>query len=161
MAGGALNIAYGSWLLKTEAAYLDGVRYNSTTDAKIRLDALVGFDYMGFKNTTISLEVANRHIYDYESVMEVNMDFVKKDELQTALRYTQNFLNDTLDISALLSMFGSSFEDGGFSRVWLEYDIIDALNTEFGYVEYIGGDKPFLELNKDNDRFFANIKYSF
>jgi len=161
MAGGALNIAYGSWLLKTEAAYLDGVRYNSTTDAKNRFDALIGFDYMGFKDTTISLEVANRHIYEHESVMEIGMDYVEKDELQTAMRYTKNFLNDTLDISALLSMFGSSWEKGGFGRVWLEYDIVDALNTEIGYVEYIGGDKPFLDMNKNNDRFFANIKYSF
>jgi hypothetical protein len=116
---------------------------------------------MGLTNTTISVEVANRYIYDYESQMKKNMDFVEKNEMQTALRYTQNFFNDTLDISALLSMFGSSWEKGGFARVWLEYDIVDALNAEFGYVEYIGGDKPFLELNKDNDRVFANIKYSF
>lgn len=161
MAGSALNIAYGSWLLKTEMAYLDGVKYNSTSKDKNRLDALIGFDYMGFKNTTISVEVANRHIFDHESQMKANMDFVEEDELQTALRYNQNFMNDTLDFSVLLSMFGESFQNGGFGRIWCEYDIIDALNTEFGYVEYIGGDKPFLEMNKDNDRLFANIKYSF
>lgn len=161
MAGSALNIAYGSWLLKGEVAYLNGVRYNSTTDAKNRLDALLGFDYMGFKDTVISVEVANRHIYDYESQMEVQVDYVEKDELQTALRYTKNFLNDTLDFSTLLTMFGDSWQNGGFGRIWFEYDIVDALNAEFGYVEYIGGDKPFLDINKDNDRFFANIKYSF
>ena len=161
MAGSALNIAYGNWLLKTEAAYLNGIRYNSTIDSKNRLDLLVGFDYMGFRDATISVEVSNRHIYDYEIQMQSGMDYVDQDEMQTALRYTKNFLNDTLDISVLLSMFGSSWENGGFSRLWFEYDIIDALNTEFGYVEYIGGDKPFLEINKDNDRLFASLKYSF
>jgi len=161
MAGSALNIAYGNWLLKTEAAYLNGIRYNSTIDSKNRLDLLVGFDYMGFRDATISVEVSNRHIYDYEIQMQSGMDYVDQDEMQTALRYTKNFLNDTLDISVLLSMFGSSWENGGFSRLWFEYDIMDALNTEFGYVEYIGGDKPFLEINKDNDRLFASLKYSF
>jgi hypothetical protein len=161
MAGSALNIAYGSWLFKSEVAYINGVRYNSTQDDKNRLDALVGFDYMGLKNTTISLEIANRHVFDYETKMQGAMDFIERNEMQTALRYTQNFLNDTLDISALLNMFGTSWEKGGFARVWLEYDVMDALNTEFGYVEYIGGDRVFLELNKDNDRLFANIKYSF
>ncbi len=161
MAGSALNIAYGSWLLKAEAAFLNGVKYNTTTDPKNRLDALVGFDYMGFRDTTITLEVVNRHIYDYEHQMQNLSDFVQKDEMQTALRYTKNYLNDTLDISVLLSMFGSSWQNGGFSRLWLEYDVMDGVNVEFGYVEYIGGDKPFLDLNKDNDRLFANIKYSF
>ena len=161
MAGSALNIAYGSWLIKTELAYLNGVRYNSSVDAKNRLNLLAGFDYMGFKDTVISIEVANRHIYDYEPQMEGEMDYIQKDETQTAMRYTKNFLNDTLDFSSLLSMFGSSWQNGGFLRVWLEYDIIDALNIELGYVEYIGGDKPFMEVNKDNDRLFANIKYSF
>jgi hypothetical protein len=161
MLGSALNIAYGSWLIKSEIAYLNGVRYNTTEDAKNRLDILVGFDYMGFKNTTLTLELANKHIYNHEHAMESSMDFVEKNEMQTAFRYTESYLNDTLDLSFLLSIFGSSFENGGFARVWFDYDIADALGAEFGYVEYIGGDKPFLEMNKNNDRLFANIKYSF
>jgi len=161
MAGSALNIAYGSLLLKTEVAFLNGVRYNTTRDAKNRLDMLVGFEYMGFKDTVISLEVANRHIYDYESQMKNMADFVEKDEMQTALRYTENFLNDSLDFSVLLSMFGDSWQNGGFGRVWFEYDIKDGVNAEVGYVDYIGGDKPFMDANKDNDRLFAQLKYSF
>jgi len=161
MAGSALNIAYGSWLLKSELAYLKGVRYNTTLDPKDRLDLLFGFDYMGYSNTTLSVELANRHIYDYEKQMNAGMDFLQKDEMQTAFRYTRNFLNDTLDFSALLSMFANSGQNGGFARVWFEYDLVDALNAQFGYVEYIGGDKAVMEVNKDNDRLFAQVKYSF
>jgi hypothetical protein len=161
MTGSALNIAYGSWLIKSELAYLSGVRYNTTKDAKNRLDTLFGLDFMGLKNTVISIEVANRHIFGYEKQMGGFSDYLEKNEMQSAIRYTQNFLNDTLDVSALLNIFGSSWEKGGFARAWLEYDVMDALNAEFGYVEYIGGDKPFFEINKDNDRLFANIKYSF
>ncbi len=161
MLGSAINIAYGSWLLKSEVAYLDGVRYNTTLDDKSRVDVLLGFDYMGIKDTVLSLEVANRHIFDYESGMSKAMDFVDEDEIQTAMRATKSFKNDTINATALLSMFGSSWENGGFARVWVEYDIMDALSTNVGVVEYIGGDKSLMEANKDNDRVFADITYSF
>nr|WP_321265580.1 DUF1302 family protein [uncultured Sulfurimonas sp.] len=164
MLGSAINIASGSWLLKSELAYLNGVKYNSTTDAKERLDALVGFEYMGFKDTVLSLEVANRHIFDYEAQMSQTInrpDYVDEDELQTAIRATKSFYNDTLDISALFSIFGSSWQNGGFARVWLEYDVADAIGLNLGIVDYIDGDKPLLKATKDNDRIFADITFSF
>ena len=160
MAGSAVNIAYGSWLVKSEVAYLSGLKYNSTLDEKNRLDSLIGFDYMGIKDTVISVEVASRYILDYESQM-LEKDSVDENDVQTALRYSQTFMNDTLDFTALLSVFGSSWENGGFSRVWFEYDIADALTTNFGVVDYIGGNKTLMEAVKDNDRIFADIKYSF
>jgi len=164
MAGTALNVAVGSWLIKSEVAFIDGVKYNTTTDEKQRLDALVGFDYMGVSDTVISLEVANRHIFDYESKMNNKVgisDYVEADEMQSALRISHTLLNDTLSTNALLSIFGSELQNGGFARAWLEYDILDAMSTTVGYIDYIGGDKPFLDAIKKNDRFFADITYSF
>lgn len=113
MLGSAINIASGSWLLKSEIAFLKGVKYNSTTDEKNRLDALVGFDYMGVRDTVLSVEVANRHIFDYEAQMSQVIprpDYVDEDELQTAMRATRSFYNDSLDVSALLSIFGSQWQ---------------------------------------------------
>ena len=161
MLGSAINIASGSWLVKSEVAYIRGVRYNTTLDEKSRVDVLVGFDYMGIKDTVLSLEVANRHIFNYEVQMANAMDFVEKDEMQTAMRATRSFANDTINTTALVSMFGSSWENGGFARVWMEYDIMDALSSNVGVVEFIGGDKPLMEANKDNDRVFADVTYSF
>jgi len=161
MAGSALNVALGSWLLKSEVAYLSGIKYNNTTDAKDRLDALVGFDYMGIKDTVFSLEIANRHILEYETKMALQADFVDENEMQTALRLTRSFSNDTINTSALVSMFGDSWQNGGFTRIWVEYDVMDAVVANVGVVDYIGGDKPLMEANKDNDRIFADIRYSF
>jgi len=161
MLGSAVNIASGSWLLKSEVAYLSGVAYNSTADEKNRLDILIGFDYSGFRDAVVSLEIANRHIFGYEAQMKNQADYVKKDELQTAIRLTKSFSNDTIDLSALLNMFGSKWESGGFARVWVDYEIVDALSVNFGVVDYIGGDKPFTEAIKNNDRIFAEISYSF
>ena len=161
MLGTALNIAYGSWLLKSEIAFLDGVRYNTTDDDKSRLDTLAGFDYMGFKDTVLSLEVVNRHIFDYERQMQYQADFVDINEMQTAMRATHSFLNDSLNANLLVSIFGSSWKNGGFTRVWAEYDVMDGVVANFGMVDYMGGEKPLLEANKDNDRIFMDISYSF
>ncbi len=164
MLGSAFNIATGSWLVKSEVAYLNGVKYNSTTDAKNRLDILVGFDYMGIRDTVLSLEVANRHIFDYETQMSKLVskpDYVQKDEMQTALRATRTFLNDSISTTALLSIFGSSWKNGGFARVWVEYEVADAIGLNFGIVDYIDGDKPFTKAIRNNDRIFADITYSF
>ncbi|MEA3370330.1 MAG: DUF1302 family protein [Campylobacterota bacterium] len=164
MLGSAINIATGSWLLKSEVAYLDGVKYNSTTDDKARLDTLIGFDYMGIKDTVLSLELANRHIFDYETQMSSLVgtpDYVDKNEIQTAMRATRSFENDSINATALVSMFGASWEYGGFARVWVEYDVMDAVVANFGVVDYIDGDKPFIKAISDNDRVFADITYSF
>ena len=164
MLGSAINIAYGSWLLKSEVAYLDGIKYNSTQNSKSRLDTLLGVDYMGIKDVVLSLEVASRHIFEYETQMSQlvpSPDYVDKNELQTAIRLSRSYANDTLNVTALASMFGASWEYGGFVRTWMEYDIDDGLTTNIGFVEYIDGDKPFQSAIKDNDRIFADITYSF
>jgi len=164
MLGSAINIATGSWLLKSEVAYLNGVKYNSTLDAKNRLDALVGFDYMGIRDTVLSLEVANRYIFDYESQMSQAVskpDYVEKNEMQTAIRVTKSFLNDSLDATALLSIFGSSWENGGFARIWVDYELADAVGLNVGVVDYLDGDKPFSKAIRDNDRVFMDVTYSF
>ena len=160
MIGSAINIAAGSYLLKSEIALIDGNRYNSTQDEKLRFDSLVGVDYMGIKDTVLSLEIASRYIFDYENQM-ITRDFVEKDEIQTAMRITRSFENDTINANALVSMFGSSWENGGFARVWVEYDVMDAVVANIGVVDYIGGDKVFFDAIKQNDRIFADISYSF
>ncbi|MCW8895130.1 DUF1302 family protein [Sulfurimonas sp.] len=161
MLGSAVNIADGSWLYKAEAVYLSGVGYNTTADKKNRLDFLVGFDYSGFRDTVISLEVANRHIFEYEAQMKNQADYVDKDEMQTAIRLTRSFENETINANALISMFGSEWENGGFARVWVDYELAEALSLNLGIVDYIGGDKVFMDAIKDNDRVFADITYSF
>lgn len=164
MLGSAINIATGSFLLKGEIAYRDGIKYNSTTDEKSRLDTLVGVDYMGISDTVLSLEIANRHIFDYEDQMSeliAKPDYVDENELQTAIRATRSFSNDTLNATLLLSMFGASWEYGGFFRASLEYDVVDAVVANIGLIDYMDGDKPFVEAIKDNDKIFADITYSF
>ena len=141
MLGLAYNKVIDSFLLKTEIAYFINQcdkshcdNYDSSTvDDKI--DSLIGLEYSGISDGSISLEIAN-----------------KNDDIQYALRYTQSFINQTLDFTALYSGFGKDFNDNGFIRTWVDYDIDDELSFNFGVIDY---------LDTNNDRVFASLEYNF
>ncbi len=141
MYGMAYNKVLSSFLIKTELAYFDNYD-NKQIDSKI--DGLIGFEYNGISDGSVSLEVAN-----------------KNDDIQYALRFTQNYMNQTLDFTALYSGFGKDLGDGGFIRLWFDYAVSDTISSSFGLIDYIGGDLQQFDMIEDNDRLFANIKYSF
>ncbi len=177
MLGIAGNVVSGSWLLKAESALINDINYRST-DKKNRLDMLIGFDYMGIKDTVISLELANRHIFNYEEHMLTLTleesaqqgtipDFVRQDSMQIAFRSSYTFDHDNATVNYLLSLAGGngpgdSF-DGGFQRLWLDYKYTDSVSLNLGVVDYIGGDSliPFYRAIEDNDRIFAEVRYNF
>ena len=141
MLGMAYNKVIGSFLLKTEVAHFDN--YDSPiVDA--RTDGLVGVEYNGISDGSISLEIAN-----------------KDEDIQYALRFTQSYLNQTLDFTALYSGYGKELENGGFTRVWTDYAYNDEVSLSLGFIDYIGGDAAYFEQIKDNDRIFGSLKYSF
>lgn len=183
MGGLAANVASGSLLYKTEIAYIAGIDYRGTAK-KDRFDMLVGVDYSGIKNTLISLEVANRHIIDYESSMLTLSlqqaaasgtfpDFVREDSVQIAFRSSYTFDNDNATMSYLGMLFGGSNEygnfdganfDGGLQRLWLSYKYNDSVTMEAGIVDYFEGDNqaiPFYSAIQNNDRIFAQVEYKF
>ncbi|MGM0594736.1 MAG: DUF1302 family protein, partial [Pseudomonadota bacterium] len=61
MAGLATNVALGNWLLKAEAARFSGLEYAGQSGESFqRIDSLLGMEYSGLSETTLTLEVANR-----------------------------------------------------------------------------------------------------
>ena len=57
----------GNWLFKAEAAYLDGFMFFLTgQETFVRIDLLAGLEYYGFRNTTLSLDMVNRHLVDFD-----------------------------------------------------------------------------------------------
>ncbi len=177
MIGVAGNVVSGSWLFKAESALVNDINYRST-GRKNRLDALIGFDYTGIRDTVLSLELADRHIFDYEEKMltltlqeaaasNTFPDFVRRDSIQMAFRSSYSFDHDNATVSYLLSLSGGngpgdSF-DGGFQRLWIDYKYNDAVSLNAGVVDYIGGNSliPFYNAIKNNDRVFAEARYSF
>jgi hypothetical protein len=141
MAGFAYNIVNNSFLYKTEIAYFDN--YDSNI-VKSKTDGLAGIEYTGISDGSISLEVAN-----------------KSDTMQYAVRFSQSYLNETLDLTVLFNGYGKECENGGFNRVWFDYDYNDDIQLTFGVISYFGGQDPKFELIKNNDRVFTTVKYSF
>lgn len=160
MVGSAVNIAINNWLLKGEIAQLNGLTYTSLpNDEFSRTDSLLGVEYSGFRDTTLSLEIANRHLHHFDSTLLASG--VTENEWQTALRYQGDFLHARLHLLAVVSAFGEKWDEGGFGRYSAAYDLADGIKLTGGLVTYEAGEKIPFGAYGDNDRIFVDLKYSF
>ena len=175
LVGAGGNYTLGSWLLKGEVAYVDGSDYTvgtTTIDTgrgrfplaegtveKSRVDAMGGIEYYGVAETTMALEVVDRHINDYEPRMRL-FD-AREDELETALRISADFMNARLHATALGVVFGERAQDGSAVRLSADYELRDAVLIGGGVLLFQDGDPlEFREID-DNDRIFLQAEYSF
>lgn len=162
MLGTAANLAAGNWLLKAEVAWFDGLRYTNTPGVEYtRLDLGAGVEYSGFSEATVSLEAANRHIFDYDPRLELPPDEIGGNEFQWALRIAKDFMNDTLTLTLLASTFGIKADDGAFTRFDADFDVTDAVSVRGGVVFYQSGEKGRFKDVSASDRLFLAVKYSF
>jgi len=159
MTGFATNVVVQDWLLKTEVALIQNLQYNTVSQRKNRIDALMGFEYLSIPDWSFSLEIADRWIQDYEPVMQTFPDMVKEHNWQTAFRASRDFNHDLARLSYLITLFGSEGQEGGFHRIWLDYDLTDAHKISVGAIDYLGGDHLMWDLIKNNDRLFAEISF--
>jgi hypothetical protein len=142
-------------------AYFDGLKYFSTKDDSFsRADMLVGLEYKGIADTLISYDFAIRHINDWDSRLLKEYNPIEENTYQNALRVSSDFFNATLTGNYLISLYGKNIDEGGFQRLWFDYEIADGINTTFGVVDYIGGSRLFDGIEND-DMIYADISYSF
>jgi hypothetical protein len=161
MYGGALNILSGSWLLKSEIAHFEHLKYTTTPDKELsRTDMLIGCEYNGIADTMIGYDLVSRNTHHYDRRLLYELNPLKKHIYQHALRVSSEFFNASLKANYLLSLYGEKLDQGGFQRVWMEYDLADGISLNAGIVDYIGGSTLF-DAVKNNDRIFADISYSF
>jgi len=161
MQGAAFNYLSGSWLLKGEVAHFDGLKYTFAPGKSFdRTDALIGIEYNGIADTMISYDFSVRHIHDYNPVLLKELQPLKQNTYQHAFRVRTDFLNATLHANYLISLFGNRGDEGGFQRLWGEYEINDDLKFTAGVIDYIGGSKFFDKIH-NNDMLFMELSYSF
>jgi hypothetical protein len=162
MAGTAINVARGNWLVKSEGAYFSGLEFSALPERTLaRSDVLVGLEYSGLRETMVSLEVVNRHLHSYDEALAGFPDHAKQDEVQTALRYQQDFLNQRLHLTLLALTQGWNGRDGKVQRLSLEYELTDNIGVLGGFVNYGAGRRPEFRNIGKNDRVFLEAKYSF
>ena len=163
MTGTACNFTSGDWLFKGEAAYYTGIRFSDAaatfnTNTYSRVDVLGGVEYMGIDETTLSLDVMNSHCTDFDDAAE--QMGAEEHGFQTAARITRDFMNETLTLTLLGSVYGTG-DDGAYGRFTAEYDATDNLEIIGGAVVYAPGDLTQFQNIGDNDRLYCTIKYSF
>ncbi len=162
MLGSAFNAAFGNWLIKLEGAYLEGYEFFNAPGQKFsRIDLGAGIEYSDFRDTTLSIESVNRRILGYEAALRSFPDQTKRDEIQSVVRLSRDFYNQTLTLTYLLSLFGATGQDGLIQRFTTAYAFTDAIKAVGGAVFYESGDLGFYRNIGENDRFYLEIKYSF
>jgi hypothetical protein len=160
LVGAGGNVTLGNWLLKGEAAWIDGVRF-SHADETDRIDAMAGVEYYGFEDVTIALEVVNRHIVDWDLAAKRAPDFAEEDFLETALRVNADLMNARLHLLALVIVLGERAQNGAISRFQASWELRDALSITGGVLFYMQGDIPPIDDWGDNDRLFTELEWSF
>ncbi len=162
MVGAGINIAWGNWLLKSEAGYFDGLDFLALPgETKSRFDLMLGLEYSGFSETLLSLETVNRHLLDFDPRLKAPTGGARENRFQAVFRAQKNFMHDTLHLTLLASMFGPKGDDGAFQRFSAGYDVRDNVLVTVGGVSYQSGDLPFFRNIGDNDRLFFDARYFF
>jgi hypothetical protein len=198
MGGVGANYTVGSWLLKGELAYLHGFEFahhaldlsgfpmvwfgpDRKFDDKSRWDVMAGVEYYGFSDTQIAVEIAYRHLndfeegsgempfttdppgldLDYESGMDNFPNYALEHRMTTAIRITQELMNDRLELTALGIIFSNDTHLGSIVRLSGEFEVRDALLVGGGIVLYQEGDSIEFQQVGRNDRIFLEVEYSF
>ena len=164
--------ALGNWLLKGEGTLIKGIEMLRVVggiprgvERKDRYDVFGGVEYLGFNDTTLALEVVNRHIAGFDRTLSgAILGFpgsIQRDRVQYVGRLTRSFMHERLDLTFLASIIGDDAEDGAIYRLALDYELREALNIGVGIVTYNGGNLATLSGIKNNDRLYLTAKYSF
>jgi hypothetical protein len=191
-------VSIGSYLLKSETAFHNDVKYTTSQSAllspaewnilkdyipptydylfpslpnsvtqlipsgtvrKNLFDILAGIEFYGLPNTTITMEVALRHIIDFESSMKIGE--AQSDRLESFISYTRYLMNNNLKLSASVLAWGPLGDDGAMFKFASEYQLSSNLLASCGFIYYKKGDlAPFSYIDK-NDRLFFSLAYDF
>lgn len=172
------SMVSGSWIFKTELARKYGVAFSrgdireqmatiplgiynedsniiETWSEKDQNQAMLGIDYSGISDLTITFEGVLSQIDDYEDNLSS-----KRTSGLAYMSIDYSALNDTFKAKFILMHFTDN--NGDVYRINLDYDFIDALTGSLGAIYYeADADEARLYPYRSNDKYFASIKYSF
>ena len=108
MSGIALSINSGNYIWKAEAANFWGMEFNNVKKKNIRLqNILLGTEYFGWSETSLSIESGIKHLNDFDSRLEAEPDYQLEDRIATTINLMQDYYNQTLHLQLLGTMIGN------------------------------------------------------
>ncbi|WP_321493360.1 DUF1302 family protein [uncultured Desulfobacter sp.] len=162
MFGASTTIVNGSWIFKAESAYWDKLRYTNMPNKKFsRLDVMAGFEYSGFSDTRICVELVNQHLFNYKSQLKNDPDGIDEDQLQSVICIEKNFMHDILTLTFFAAGYGKKWQGGSYQIFSAQYDVLDNITLKAGVVFYQSGDLSMFKDIGGNDQLFLELKYSF
>ena len=162
MGGATLSIPSGNFIWKAEAAKLQGMEFALVTDKTFsRTDVLVGSEYSGWSDTSLTLEFGVQHLNDFDVKLEESPDSQLEDRIATTVSFMQDYINQTMHLSLVGMIIGKGGQDGGLNRMSLEYDVMDAFSVTGGAMLYQPGENAYFQSLNENDRIFFEARYSF
>ena len=159
--GTAFSTVTGSWIVRGEIADVQGLRFTNFSKTFSRQDHVFGIEYSGISDGALSFELAWEWIREFETTLEEAPNEQEQSTVTTAIRFQQDFLNQTLSFNVIAFQFGEFGSSGSSQRIGLDYDWADGLNVGGGILLYHEGDTSYSKRIANNDRLFAGLKYSF
>jgi hypothetical protein len=166
------NRAFGNTLLKSEIGTFFDMTFNrndfitiesendidqnhNRTEKKDLVKGLLGFEYSGISETTITIEGLINYIKDYDnSIMKKEMTSVLYTDV------THEMLNDLMKLNLNWMYYYPG--KGHIIRAKVAYKLTDNLKIEGGIIFYdASSHKNLIYSYKDQDRMFLSLKYHF
>jgi hypothetical protein len=162
MVGAAWDLAAGDWLFKVEGAHFRGLEFSSTPDDSYsKTDAMVGCEFAGWNDTSMTFEAALRHLHGFDPSLNQSPDLQKRDRVEWVFRFTRLLFHQTLALNLVAVVFEPDGDGGAVERLEARYDVSDQLEIATGVVLFQSGNRPGFEALGENDRFFFEVNYRF
>ncbi len=159
--GAAFSAVEGSWIVRGEIADVQGLRFTNFSKTFSRQDHVLGVEYSWHSRWGPQCGSLMGWIREFEQALEEVPNEQEQSTVTTAIRFQQDFLNQTLSFNVIAFQFGEFGSSGSSQRIGLDYDWADGLNVGGGILLYHEGDTSYSKRIANNDRLFADLKYSF
>lgn len=147
----------GNFVIRSESAYFQGKYFSADNGEGVLerdyIHSLAGLDWYPGNNWTISAQLANQYIIDYEGT-------INEEESQNiaSLRLSKNLFRETLELENML--YYEQGNEDGFNRFSIDYALSDSFHLLAG-IDYFYGDKGEFSYYDGNDSIWIKTRYNF
>ncbi len=109
----------------------------------------------------LTLADKNRVLAEFDAMIQQLPVEPEENEYLAVLRISRNFLNETLTLLFVGSVYEGQSQDSCVERLQIDYDVTDDLTITGGVMFYQNGERETFNDIQDNNRVFFEMKYSF